>query len=364
MKILSTSLLMGFYALAFCNPGFANPKYLSEPRPVEVPADDLTQQMTQAVRSFLKTLTAEQKAEVMRPLGDSLRYDWHYVPRERAGLNLKRMTDPQRKAALRMVEVVLSDQGYQRVTDIIDLENVLRVLENRPPNDTRRDPENYAFLVFGDPDNKEPWGWRIEGHHISLHYTTANGKLSFTPSFLGSNPGHVLIDVPQKGRRVLGEEEDLGFQLLHALTDAQRKVVILSNKSPWEIASENKQEVTLEHGKGLAMKDMTTAQKQLFHKLIAVYLNRYHVTLKNQQMAQLEKAGLDKIYFAWMGDTEPLMGKDRGHYYRIHGPTILIEFDNTQNDANHIHTVVRDLTNDFGEDLLRRHYENSHGLKK
>ncbi|MPR33269.1 DUF3500 domain-containing protein [Cytophagaceae bacterium SJW1-29] len=317
--------------------------------------------MAQAANAFITTLNGDQKTEVMHPLADTLRYNWHFIPRERLGLNLKRMNDSQRKAAMHMVEVVLSDKGYQKIKDIIDLENVLRVLESRPPNDTRRDPENYAFLVYGDPAAKEPWGWRMEGHHISLHYTSVNGHVSFTPSFLGSNPGHVLIDVPQKGKRVLGPEEDMGYELLNSFSADQKKQVILAEKSPYEIFSVNQRRVTgLDKLEGLTMKEMTPAQKQIFKKLIALYLDRYHVTLKNQQMQQLEKAGMDNLYFAWMGDAELKMGKGAGHYYRIQGPTILIEFDNTQNDANHIHTVVRDLTDDFSEDLLKEHYAKSH----
>ena len=324
----------------------------------------LKPQMTAAVNDFVKTLDATQKAEVMRPLADTLRYNWHFIPRERLGFNIKRMSEPQRQAAMRMVEVVMTDKGYQKIKDIMDLENVLRVLESRPPNDTRRDPENYAFLVFGDPSASDPWGWRMEGHHISIHYTTVGDHVSFTPSFLGSNPGHVLIDVPQKGVRVLGEEEDMGYKLLNALDASQKKRVVLAEKAPYEIFSVNQRQVTgLDKAKfeGVAMKDMTAAQQKIFKDLIAVYLDRYHVTLKNQQMKQLEKAGMDNLHFAWMGDTQLEMGKDKGHYYRIHGPTLLIEFDNTQNDANHIHTVVRDLTDDFSEDLLRAHYAKSHG---
>ncbi len=354
-RILFSLLFLALGAL------FAGSAWTTLPGEGSGQKDNLNQQMAQAANAFIKTLKGEQKTEVMHPLADTLRYNWHFIPRERLGLNLKRMNDSQRKAALHMVEVVLTEKGYQKIKDIIDLENVLRVLESRPPNDTRRDPENYAFLVYGDPAAKDPWGWRMEGHHISLHYTSVNGHVSFTPSFLGSNPGHVLIDVPQKGVRVLGEEEDMGYEMLNAFTADQKKRVILADKSPNEIFSVNQRRVTgLDKMEGMAMKDMSPAQKQLFKKLIALYLDRYHVSLKNQQMAQLEKAGMDKLFFAWMGDTELKMGKGAGHYYRIQGPTILIEFDNTQNDANHIHTVVRDLTDDFSEDLLKEHYAKSH----
>lgn len=317
--------------------------------------------MAKAVSAFLKTLNATEKSEVLRMFSDTLRFNWHFVPREREGLNLKRMSQTQRAAAMNMVQVVLSDKGYSQIKQIIDLENVLRVLESRPPNDTRRDPENYAFLVYGTPGHKAPWGWRIEGHHISMHYTSVKGHVSFTPSFQGSNPGHVLIEVPQKGVRVHGQEEDLGFQLMNTFSSDQRKKVVLAEKSPYEIFSLNKRQVTdMNPLVGLAMKDMTADQQELFKKLIATYLDRYHITLKKQQMSQLESAGMDNIHFAWMGNTTLKMGKGEGHYYRIQGPTFLIEFDNTQNDANHIHTVVRDLTDDFAEDLLKLHYEQSH----
>ncbi|HEV7348830.1 DUF3500 domain-containing protein [Telluribacter sp.] len=322
--------------------------------------ETLNQQMTKAVRAFLGTLDADQLKQTQRAFDDSLRFDWHFVPRERKGLALKQMNDKQRAAAMGMVKVMMSDEGYRKISEIIDLENVLRVVENRPPNDTRRDPENYSFLVFGTPGEKDPWSWRIEGHHLSLHFSSVTGKLVYTPSFMGTNPAHVLVDMPQKGRRVLKEEEDLGFRLLNSFTDAQRQKVILGNKSPYEMFTSNNRTAQLSTFEGIPLSDMTPAQQEVFRQLIGIYLNRYHVTLKNQQMEQLQKAGMNKIYFAWIGDTELIMGKDKGHYYRIHGPTLLIEFDNTQNDANHIHTVVRDLTNDFGDDLLRQHYEKLH----
>ncbi|WP_247237243.1 DUF3500 domain-containing protein [Telluribacter sp. SYSU D00476] len=323
--------------------------------------ETLNQQMTKAVKAFLSTLDADQLRQTQLGFDDPLRFDWHFVPRERKGLALKHMNDKQRAAAMGMVRVMMSDEGYRKIDEIIDLENVLRVVENRPPNDTRRDPENYSFLVFGTPGDKDPWSWRIEGHHISLHFSSVTGQLSYTPSFIGTNPGHVLADMPQKGRRVLKDEEDVAFQLLNALTEAQRQKVILGTKSPWEIFTANNRKADkLTSYEGIPMKDMTPAQQDLFRQLIGIYLNRYHVTLKNQQMEQLQKAGMENIYFAWIGNTEPIKGKDQGHYYRIHGPTMLIEFDNTQDNANHIHTVVRDLTNDFGDDLLRLHYEKAH----
>jgi hypothetical protein len=326
--------------------------------------DDLNRQMVSAANSFLNTLTEDQKKLTVHTLTDSVRYDWHYTPRERKGITLKQMTTDQGAAAMTLIKVVLSKEGFLKAEQIIDLENVLRVLEKRSNTDTWRDPENYAFLIFGTPDSKEPWGWRVEGHHLSLHFSSINGHVTFTPSFMGSNPGHVLIDVPQKGRRVLSKEEDLGFQLLSSLDDKQLKIALLGEKAPYEMLTTNSRKAHLEKIEGLPLGEMTHAQQKLFLSLLDSYLDRYHVTLKNQQMKELQKASLDAIRFVWMGDKEAVIGKGHGHYYRIHGPTILIEFDNTQNDGNHIHTVVRDLTNDFGEDLLQQHYQKMHRPKK
>ena len=161
-------------------------------------------------------------------------------------------------------------------------------------------------------------------------------------------------------KRILAEEQDLAFTLLHSMNQAQLEKVLLGIASPTEMFTTNSRKASLEKMEGLAMKDMNQEQKAIFKKLIMVYLQRYHVTLKNQQWAQLEKAGLDSINFAWMGDQTPIIASGHGQYYRIHGPGFLIEFDNTQNGGNHIHSVVRDLTNDFGEDMLRAHYAKSH----
>lgn len=317
--------------------------------------------MTTSVQDFINSLDPGKKKDACVGFDDSLRFDWNYVPRSRKGLALKNMNESQKAKAFFMVKSVLSVEGYKKITDIVDLENVLRVIENKSSTDTYRDPDNYSFLIFGLPGRKAPWGWRMEGHHISLHFTVVGEKITFTPGFFGSNPGKVLADVPQKGKRILKEEQDVAFALLQSFSPEQQKQVILSEKAPWEILSSNKRSnlVNLKP-EGIAMKDMSATQKTLFLKLIAVYLDRYHVTLKDQQMVKLKESGLNGIHFAWMGDREPRIAEGAGYYYRIQGSSILIELDNTQNNGNHIHTVVRDLTNDFGEDLLRSHYQKMH----
>ena len=325
-----------------------------------VAQSSLGQQMRTNAEAFLGSLSAEQKNEANLAFDSDWRYDWNYTPRSRKGLPLKKMNEAQRKAAMQLLEVALSDVGKAKVNDIIALEYVLRQVEKRPENDTYRDPENYAFLVFGTPSTKQPWGWSVEGHHISLHVTLVGEAIEFLPSFFGSNPALVLPGFIQEGKQVLKEEADAAFALLHSLTPAQLAKVVLSDKAPSDIVSTNTRRVMLEKREGLVWGDMTAAQQDLFKKLLQVYFQRYHVTLKNQALKKLNQADLTSIAFCWMGDQEPVRGTGRGHYYRIHGPTFLIEYDNTQNNANHVHTVVRDLTNDWGEDLLKAHYEAGH----
>ena len=318
--------------------------------------------MTKAVQSFINGLSAEQRQQAIYPYDSEERFNWYYFPHERKGLPLKQMTPEQRQAAMALLKTTLSEQGYSKIEQTIDLENVLRVVENRPPNDTYRDPENYYFTIFGDPSQKnQPWSWRIDGHHVCQQFSALTGNIiALTPSFWGSNPGIVRIDVPQKGRFILKQEAELAYTFLNSLNEEQLKKAVLSPTCPNDIATTNKRKAMLDKREGLAVGELTSKQRDLFMDLLNVYLNNYHVTLKNQQMDKLKAAGLDQLSFAWAGDREPGFGPGKGQYYRIHGPTILIEFDNSQNQANHIHTVVRDLANDFGEDLLRAHYESQH----
>lgn len=331
--------------------------------------------MTDAVTQFLAMLTPEQRQKATYPFDDAERFNWHFVPRERKGLPLKQMTPDQRPAAMAILKTALSQQGYDKATTIIDNENVLRVIDNRPLNDTYRDPENYSFTFFGDPTTKNPWSWRIEGHHLSLQFMGLTGQvLAQTPTFFGSNPGVLQFDssmadkrmsdprvkdLPQKGRQVFKLETERAFALLNALTPDQRKKAVLTAVAYPEMVTSNKRSALLEKTEGLMLSEMNGDQRKLFMDLLQTYLTNYRITLAKQQMAKLEKDGLDNLRFAWAGDLTPHLGEGKGWYYRIHGPTLLIEYDNTQSNANHIHTVVRDLTNDFGEDLLREHYQTT-----
>ncbi len=231
----------------------------------------------------------------------------------------------------------------------MSLEQVLHDMEKTGPT---RDPELYYFSLFGKPQAKEPWGWRVEGHHVSLNFTIIDGKaIGGAPAFFGANPANVR-EGPRKGLRVLAEEEDMGRQLVKSLTDEQKQVAIINKDAPKEVITGNARKAQLEAVTGLAASQMTADQKGALAALVKLYAYRMRPELAAEDLRRIEAAGADKVHFSWAGGLEVGMP----HYYRIQGPTFLVEYDDTQNEANHVHTVWRDLERDFGEDLLLKHY--------
>ena len=311
--------------------------------------------MIAAARAFLDSLTPEQKQKAQFPFDAEERFNWFYTPVPRKGLTLKEMTDAQRAAAMNLLRAGLSEQGYSKAETIRALEDVLVEMGENP---TRRDKQLYYFTVFGEPGPKGSWAWRYEGHHLSQNWTVVNGTaLATTPQFFGANPAEVRVG-SKKGLRALATEEDLGYELLQSLDDKQRQAVIIDPKAPNDILTTNTKEAAIQEDRGLAYAQMTAAQKTLLMKLIEANAHAQPEPIARERIAKLKAAGLDKVKFAWMGGTD----KGQGHYYRVQGPTFLIEFDNTQNDANHIHLVWRDFKGDWGRDLLAEHYKTSqHG---
>jgi len=305
---------------------------------------------------FLNLLDEDQSAKARYAFEDEERYNWHFVPRARNGISFNDLTDKQRKAALDLLKFCLSEQGYQKATNIMALENVLREVEKRGTDDTYRDPLNYYFTVFGDPGPDNIWGWRLEGHHMSINFSSSDGEIvSSTPTFWGSNPAIVRTG-RYNGRQILKQETDLGFTLVNALNMDQLRTAVVSTKAPAEIITGNQRVAELQERKGLGINEMNDQQKKLFLQLLNVYVKNYQLGFSKRLMEKVEKAGIENLSFAWAGSLQP----GAGHYYRIQGPMLLIEYDNTQNNANHVHTVVRDLTNDFAEDILKEHYQKEH----
>jgi hypothetical protein len=305
---------------------------------------------------FLSLLDDSLASRARYTFDDEERFNWHFVPRERNGLSFNNMNEKQRQAALALLKTSLSEQGYQKAANIMALENVLREVENRPANDTYRDPLNYYITIFGNPDEDSVWGWRLEGHHISINFSSADAQIvSSTPTFWGSNPA-IVRSGRYTGRQILKQESDLGFTLVNSLDMGQMKMAIVSGKAPADIITGNNRRAELNEAKGLGYTLMNDQQKKLFMQLLNVYVRNYQLGFSKRLMEKIEKAGIENLSFAWAGSLQP----GAGHYYRIQGPMLLIEYDNTQNNANHVHTVVRDLTNDFAEDILREHYRKEH----
>lgn len=312
--------------------------------------------MLKAAEAFLGSLTPEQKAKAVFPFDHAERENWIFVPHAREGLPLKVMSTDQRELVSALLRSALSAGGVNRVESIRALENVLKEIEG-PNGANVRDPMLHYVTIFGTPGDRATWGWRYEGHHVSLNFTIATGRLTaVTPSFFGDNPAEVKSG-PLAGRRALPEEEDLGRGLVKSLDEAQRHTAIVADKAPTEIITSNSKRADPLSPAGLAVGQMTPAQKDQFLALLKVYTGRYRADIGDNALAKIMAAGWDKVHFAWSGGLE----KGQGHYYRIQGPTFLVEYDNTQNNANHIHTTWRDFNGDFGRDVLAEHLKAEHG---
>jgi hypothetical protein len=322
------------------------------------PIAKASHEMAHAAANLWAALSDEQKAKAGFAFKDDQRYDWHFIPRPRKGLPWKEMTGGQRALASGLLVSGMSQRGYIQASTIMSLEEILKEMEQG--KGPVRDSEMYFFSIFGTPGGKDPWGWRVEGHHLSLNFTIAADKgVMGGPTFMGTNPAEVR-EGPRKGLRVLAHEEDLARKLVKALSEDQKKKAIVSADAPKDIISYVGRKVKPIDPAGVLMADLNAENKELLTELITVYAEKLRPELAAQDLAKILKAGVDKVGFAWAGGLE--LGQP--HYYRIQGPTFLIEYDNTQNNANHVHSVWRDYEGDFGEDLLKKHYEsapNGHG---
>lgn len=315
----------------------------------------VSEEMAAAAAGFWKSLTPEQQAKARFEFKDEERLNWHFIPRDRKGLPIKEMTADQRKLAIGLLATALSSKGLEKATTIMSIEQILAEMEG-PNRKFPRDPELYYFSIFGTPDAKGVWGWRVEGHHLALNLTLAGGKMiAAAPAFLGSNPGEVK-NGPRKGLRVLGNDEEMGRAIVKSMTDEQKAVAVFTKEAPKELILVPKEKVRQLDPAGLAWGKLDAKQQDAVWTLIQEYANRLRGELAAQDLAKIEKAGKDKVSFAWAG------GLERGepHYYRVQGPTFIIEYDNVQNGANHVHSVWHDPAGSFGEDILRAHHEAEH----
>jgi len=310
--------------------------------------------MANAANNFLMMLSPEQKAKATFSTDDKERLNWHFIPRERKGLPLKEMDAGQRAMAEALLITGLSQSGYAKVGNILSLEPVLRDMEK----DTRgrRDAAGYFFSVFGEPSQSKTWGWRFEGHHVALNYTVVKGQvIASSPAFFGANPAEIK-DGQRQGFRALAREEDLARDLLNSLDAKQKPMALLDPVAPKDIISTNKLKADPIDPKGIPANKLNKKQVDMLMGVIEEYSSNMPEDVGTARVEAVRKGGVDKIHFAWLG------GPDKGqpHYYRIQGPTFLIEYDNTQNNNNHIHSVWRDFNGDFGMDMLAAHYQAFH----
>jgi hypothetical protein len=315
-------------------------------------------ELAAAANKFLGTLSAEQKAKAVYELKSEARHQWHFIPTEmvsfgRKGVPFKELKPEQRELALALLRASMSDPGFKKATQIMSLESILKAIEQNARVD--RNPELYFVSVYGKPDAKGAWAWRFEGHHLSLNFTVVDGRIVSTPSFMGTNPAEVR-EGPHKGLRVLAKEEDLARELVKSLSADQKTVAVFSKEAPKDIITAADRQARRLDPPGIAFGNLNKEQQAQLRRVVDEYANRTRLDAAKLDLEKITKAGWDKVYFAWAGGLE----RGDGHYYRVQGPTFLLEYDNTQNNANHVHAVWRDLADDFGEDLLRKHYEREH----
>lgn len=327
---------------------------MTDPTPSPLPAA-VRHELCAAAAAFLDGLDDDRRRRAQYPLDGPARRDWHYFPRlDQPGLRLAEMDGPQREVARRLLRTALSERGLAKAEAIMRLETQVRRMEE----ESVYHPDNYSFAVFGQPSADAPWGWRIDGHHLSLTMVaTPDGDLTVTPHFMGANPAEVHggdLD----GTRPLAEEMDRAFGLLDGLDQDERARAVIADRSMGDILTGPGRESALATPEGLAAEHLSEARRDGLMRLVEAYAHRLRPDLAERELARVRQAGVERLHFAWAGSLQP----GRPHYYRIHGPTLLIEYDCTQDDANHVHTVWHDPTGrDFGDDPLRRHYDHGHG---
>lgn len=310
------------------------------------------ERMTDAAQRFLKSLDDEQRKTATMNYDDPKRLDWHFIPKaERKGLELNKMNEAQRREALALLRSALSQVGYDKSRTIMELESILKALQSRP--NPARDPLKYYVTIFGEPKADAKWGLSFEGHHLSLNFVVDDNQVvSHSPAFFGGNPNIVTSDVkvgPVRGTYALANEEILAFELINLLDDEQRKAAMIADKAPRDIRAAGSTHPPADAPAGIAGSKLNNDQMHKLWALIHVYAHNMPKPVADRRLKEIADAGFDKVHFAWAGATKPGVG----HYYRVQGPTFLIELCNVQpdaagNPAAHPHAVWRDMRGDFG----------------
>jgi len=307
---------------------------------------DAAQRVADSARRFLVSLDEAQRKQVLIAFDSANRLDWHYIPRSRSGLSLADMKPAQAELARALFAAVLNQRGLELLDGVRLLEGVLREQQG-----SFRDPDRYYVSVFGTP-GRFPWGWRFEGHHLSLNVSLpAAAHIAVTPFFVGAHPATVQGGA-HKGLRLLGASEDLARAIMTGLSEPQQRIALIADRPFGDIVASPQREQDLGQPRGLDLGAISSAARQRVEALMDRFLGTLTPDLVPAQKRRVLEQGLDRFRFAWAGSVQP----GEAYYFRIHGPATLIEYDNTQNSANHIHSVWRDLAADFGTDVLAEHY--------
>ena len=317
-------------------------------------APQVTRDMARAAGAWLAALDQRQQREAQLEWASRQRESWHYVPRSRPGVALRAMSPAQTAAAWDLLGSLLSARGLDQVRGQLTIERILGELSGSPGF---RDPGNYALLVFGDPAGSAPWAWRFEGHHLSLSVLVAPGHgVAVTPVFFGANPAHVPRGHAHGGFRLIGAEEDAAFSLIQSLDGGLRTQAVIADRSLGDIVSGPGRELDLKRFEGVPLARLNEAQRGGILRILELYAGTMREEIAAPALAKVREAGLEALHFAWAGS----LARGRPHYFRVHGPTALVEYDNTQDGANHVHSVWIDPQGVFGRDLLKAHYKGAH----
>ncbi len=298
--------------------------------------------MANAANRLLVALDEKQSQQAVFPFDSSERLNWHFIPRPRKGLSIKEMNPAQQSLVFGLLHTGLGATGYLKATTIMSLEQVLRDIEKG--SGPVRDPELYFVSIFGTPSETERWGWRFEGHHLSLNFTIDGGKIvSATPVFFGANPAEIR-EGSRKGLRTLAEVEDRALRLLQSLDDSQKKIAVTAPEAPHDIRGANTPQPPTAPAEGITYAQLNEEQRAMLKALVVSYAGDMPHEVATVWFDEIKQAGSDSVRFSWTGPAD----RSQPHAYKVQGPTFLIEFNNTQNNANHIHSLWRNTLGDFG----------------
>jgi hypothetical protein len=319
-----------------------------------VAAPEVAHDMARAAEAWLALFNGGQRREAQHEWTSALREAWHYVPRGRPGIALRAMDARQTSAPWDLLGSLLSARGLDQVRGLIMLERILGELTRSP---SFRDPGNYALVIFGNPAGIQPWAWRFEGHHLSISVLVApEYGVGVTPVFIGANPAHVPRGHAHAGFRLVGAEEDAAFSLVGSLESAIRTQAVIADRSLGDIVSGPGRELSLQRYEGVPLARLNEAQRAGIMRILELYAGTMRPEIAGSALTKVREAGIEALHFAWAGS----LATGKPHYFRVHGPTALIEYDNTQDGGNHVHSVWIDPRGVFGRDLLRTHYRGAH----